>query len=277
MGEPIFFIENHLSVSEFPLHVLQGYENAVAQTALQEFRVADGRRSPYDSWSGVGTNIEYILKNTMDRTRASNMVYLDRGYVVPRLIYEVSDDDFGTTQLVFDITLPTVSATGSVDDALGVRTEEGGWVKRFPVRSAKYERFRIPAMGAGLKPTIVGLKCGLAWAPGAFRRPFAPDRNALVTQRAQTDSGWIGGGRATPRREGVLNFKLTTEYDYAQGRYHIGLFDANKAAVIVPDSDQAERAFVAIRQEPAHGLGKEADYFYEQGELPYLEWEPKRR
>lgn len=277
MGEPLLLVENHLSVAEFPFHVLQGYEGGVAQTAQQEFRVADGRRSPYDAWSGVGTNTEYILKNTMDRTRAANAVFLDRGYVCPRLIYEVSDDDFGTTQTVFDITLPTISSTGSVDDSMGVRTEEGCWLKRFPVRSARYERFRIPPMGAGLKPSIVGLKVGLAWAPGALRRPFAPDRNALMVQEVSSDSGWLGRGRATPRREGVMNFKMTTEYDYALGRYHISLFDAGKSIIIIPDTEQAERAFAAVRLQPAHGLGRDPDYFYEQGELPYVEWEPRRR
>ncbi|MGH2406420.1 MAG: hypothetical protein ACRDGN_18455, partial [bacterium] len=260
MGELIFFIDDHLSVTQYPLHVLTPSEEAAGAEA---FRVADGRRSPLDRWTGVTLNTEYSLKNTMDRVRSSDMVFLDRGYVVPRLIYEVSDDNFTTTQSVFDITLPTVTATGSVDDALGVRTEEGAWIKRFPARTAKYERFRIPAMGAGLKPSVVGLKVGLAWLPGAVRRPFAPDRNALIVTETSSDSGWLGRGRATSRREAQLNFKLTTEFDYAVARYHLGLYDTGKPAVIVPNDAQAERAFMALRLPSAHGLGRAPDWFYE--------------
>jgi len=275
MSDPVLLIENHLSITQFGLHVLTPSEEA---TGTEAYRVADGRRSPLDRWTGVTLNVEYSLKWAMDRPRAADVIWCDRGYVCPRLILEYSDDNFATpAQAVFDITLPTASMPGSIDSAFGVRTEEGCWIKRFPVRTASYGRIRIPAMGAGLKPSIVGLMVGLSWTPGPLRRPFGPDRNALVVNETPTDSGWLGRGRAVKRREGSLGFMTTSECDYALGRYHIDHFDRGRPMVIVPNDEQAERSFVAVRQPPVHGLSREPSYYYEQGELPYVEWEPRRR
>src|SRR5687767_10516636 len=116
---PRFCVDNHLSVQQYPLVALQGYENAVAQTSGLEFRIADGRRSP-GGWTGLSSNVEYILKWTNDRPRGADYCAVDRGHNLTRLIYEVSNDDFAVaanTESVFDITFPTVSATGTIDDA----------------------------------------------------------------------------------------------------------------------------------------------------------------
>jgi hypothetical protein len=108
-------------------------------------------------------------------------------------------------ETVVSITLPAASAPGSLDDTLGVRTEEGAWVKRFSLRAAKYWRWYVPAMGVGLKPQVVGLYLGLAFAPNYFNRPLDDDGDVLVVTESQSELGWIGRGPQGRQRQGVIS------------------------------------------------------------------------
>jgi hypothetical protein len=271
--------DNLLSVSQYPLVVLQGYENAVAQTAGEEFRVADGRRSP-GGWSGVTTNVEYILKWTNDRTRSLDYVLVDRGYTLTRLICELSDDDFASpAQLVFDITLPTVTATGAVDDALGVRTEDGMWLKGFPVRGSKYGRLRMPAMGAGLRPRFRAYP-GLSYKRTRYDVPFSDDTDVLKVQEVVTPAGVRGRGTRSNPRRGVIHFQMHEEsFEYPLFRDHVlTKFGRGAPMCIVHDDQQADRAVLAIREGEAElGTQVTADRLTQRvGIVPWVEHDPMR-
>jgi len=250
---PFFGVDNHLSVTQYSDVALLGYENGVAQTAGLEFRVADGRRSP-GGWTGISTNVEYILKWTNGRQRGADYCAIDRGHNLSRLIYEVSDDDFtGLPQLVFDITFPTASMTGAVDDPFGVRTEEAAWIKAFGFRAFKYGRFRIPAMGVGLKPMFRAYT-GLSYRRARYDLPFIDDRNHLNVQEWTTPAGVRGRGQAAVSRQGQIDFQMTLEsLEYPTFRDHIiNKFGGDFGKVgspmwIIHDDQQADRAVLTMR------------------------------
>lgn len=272
-GDPCILVENHLSVRQFPLVTLVGNEEA---TGHEAFRVADGRRSPLDFWTSITTNQEATLTWTNDRVRAWNMVALDRGHNLAgiRVIHEASDDNFATTQTVFDITLPAATAPGSLDDALGVRTEEGAWLKRFPTRSAKYGRLRIPAMGVGLKPQIVGVWAGLTLTPPQLGLPHAPDQDEFTVEETVSQAGWRGRTAPVVVRVGTITLKLTDTFAYELARYHLqGHFGRGRATWIIHDDLQADRAVLALRPQGRLGLARDPGWFYPAGQVEWIEHE----
>lgn len=276
MGAPVFLADSLFSKMQYPSHTIVANE---AAAGFEAFRVADGRRSPFDYWTPTTANASANVKVTCDRTRAANVIVLDRGHNLAgrQIKLEASDDDFTTTQTVLDLTMPSASAPGALDESLGVRTEEGAWVKRFPARAASYWRLTIPAMGAGLKPKVVGLWLGLSYSPDFLSRPHAPDEDELVVQESESDWGWIGRGETTPRRTGTILLKLTNLFDYDLARFHLqGLFGRGRPMWIVQDSDVAERAVLAIRPRNRFGFSREPDWFYHQGQIEWTEWEPSR-
>jgi hypothetical protein len=194
------------------------------------------------------------VQSVFDRQRAFNFIALDRGHnVAGKEVYFLATSDAtdfsGTYETVLSaLTLPSVCTPyGHIDNHSGVRTEEGAWVKRFPLRVAKAVRFQVSAMGAGLKPEIVGLWVGLA-VELRSRWPFEDDGSELVTVRMESESGWIGRGRRTRRRRGEIITKLQTHEQYDELiRYPIAsLFADGVPMWIVPDLTQAEKAVLAI-------------------------------
>jgi hypothetical protein len=273
MGDAYVLAENHLSTVQFPLHVLTPSEELAGAEAA---RVADGRRSALDYWTGTSTNVEYSLKWTMDRVRASTMLALDRGHNLTRLIYEVSQDNFTTVEPVFDVTLPTATAPGSLDDDFGVRTEEGAWLKRFPLRAAQYGRIRIPAMGAEQKPKIVGLWVGLGYAVDLLR-PLSDDQDEARADETTTPAGWRGSGPPGFVRTGTLRLELPDLFEYQRARYHLGPqghFGRRRPTWVVLDDAEAERALLAIRPVGTLGFAREPRWAFHKADVPFLEHEP---
>lgn len=279
MGLPVLLAENFLNIRQFASHAIAANEEA---TGHQVFRVADGRRSGLDYWTPVTANAQATITVQCDRTRVADCFVLDRGHNLAgkEVILECSDDAaFGTgnVQTCFDVFLPSSSATGDIDDALGVRTDEGAWIKRFSARSALYWRIRIPAMGASLKPQIVGAWVGQSYSPGFLKYPHEPDVDELRVLESETEGGARGSNTPINPRSGSLQVRLTTLLDYEVGRYHLQfLFGARKPTWLVHDEERAERALLAIRVPGRAGLGQTSDYFYPNGNIPWIEYEVLR-
>ena len=181
MSRAAVLVENLFSAIAYPLHVVAADEQA---TGHEAFRIANGRRSAFDYYESITANAQRIIKITCDRVRSANGCALDRGHNLggEQVVLEASDDDFATpAQTCFDIILPTTTAPGTLDDALGVRTEEGAWLIRFPQRTALYWRLRIPAMGAGVRPKIVGAWLG-NWYAFDPDFPVAADADDLIVE-----------------------------------------------------------------------------------------------
>lgn len=276
MDRPVLFGENWFSQAQFPLHTITADEEPAGKEA---FRCADGRRSSLDYATATTANDPWWLKAACDRTRAANMVALDRGHNLAgkQIKLEFSDDDFGTIQTAVDVVLPSVTATGSLDDALGVRTEEGAWLMRFPTRAAKACRLFVPAMGVGLKPQIVGLWAGLSYSPAHLYRPSAPDTDFLIVEETILSTGWVGRGKPGYRRQGTISLRMQDWFEYELARYHLQfVFGRSRPTWIIHDEDQADRAVLADRPGNTElGLVRErgSNWSYPQGQIAWVERE----
>lgn len=273
---PVFLVESLFSVRHFPLHTIVGNEEPAGTEA---FRFATLRRA--DHWSPSTFNADANLKVTCNRARAADFLCLwDHNLQGETLRIECSDDDFGTTQTIFNAVLPTISGTGDVDDALGVLTEDGMWLKRFPLRSAKYWRLFVPAMGANQKPSINGL-LGLSYGLTQYDYPFAPSDTELIVEESESEAGYLGRSSPMARRGGEITVKCRSDFDYELARYHLEQrFGSGSPMLIVHDDAQAERAAMAVRPKGGR-FGFRSDEQWPDGaegrrigQFPWLEWEP---
>lgn len=248
MTTSLLAVENLFSVTQFPNHTVAAEEEA---SGYEAFRVANGRRSASDYWTPTTANSDTWIKVTCDTVRGANFVALDRGHNLAgyTVRIDVSDDDFTTYQTAFSGVLPAAAAPGSVDDATGVRTDEGAWLKRFDLRTGRYWRLFVPAMGASLKPQVIGLWVGLAWQPErGLTLPVAPTAGDVVAQLIESAHGWQGRGRVTPRASGSLLYRAASEIEADLVEYHVeGHFGAYRPLWLIHDVRRSDRARLVVR------------------------------
>lgn len=261
------------AVTAYPLHTLIADEEAAGHEAS---RIATGRRSPYTNYyTAITANQQRTLTLTCDRVRSASFFVLDRGHNLggKQVVLECSDDNFATTQTAFDIVLPSVTTPQSLDDAFGCRTEEGAWVKRFPLRAALYWRLRIPAMGANLRPVIVGAHLSLPFTFDPWR-PWGPDQDELGGDMSESDAGWQGTSQVWTRNVDTLRIQLLTLYDYELARQTFGQhFAKRRPTWYVPDDSQAQNAKCIIRPMGVGGFVRAEQWFSERADIPYQEFE----
>lgn len=276
MGRPIFLVENAFNLLQFPLHALAANEEASGHEA---FRIANGRRSSLDYWTPTTLNVSANVKVTCDVSRTCDTFILDRGHNLggKEVILERSDNDFSSSTTVFDITLPSASAPGDIDDANGVVNEEGAWLKRFSPAGALGWRIRVPAMGASLKPQIVGAWLGQAYSPADIFRPLSVDGGTLYTQESASAMAWMGRGPRNFRREGDITLQFPDLTEYATARYHLHqrFHKEGRPMWIVFDDTKADVSLLALGPAGARwGFTREPQWFAERVSMPYLEHEP---
>jgi hypothetical protein len=188
------------------------------------------------------------------------------------VILERSDDNFSTSATVFDIVIPTASGTGSLDDSFGVLSEESAWIVRFPKVSAYYWRLRIPAMGASLRPKIVGAHLSNSFAFDPWR-PTAPDQTEAGGDMAESDAGWQAVGAPWLRRTDTLRIQLQTLFDYELAATAFRHWDLRRPCWLVPDETYAQTARCIIRPNGVAGFSRAPDWFPHKIELPAIEHE----
>ena len=279
---PAFLVENFGSVVQFPGVTIAGSEELSGHEA---YHVANGRRDSGDYWSSITPNNPASLTWPLDRTRGADMLALDRGHNLAGATVSLlcSNDNFTTSETVFTATIPLTSIPGgTLDGANGCVTEEGAWVKRFPLRAARYWRFSIPALGSGIVAQVVGCWLGKSFYPSSqsdwlFTVPTSADGGTLQGLEATSEAGWVGRGLQTDRREGTIPLKLVSHFSYDLARYHLqALFGYGRPMWIVFDDSIAERSFCAIRPQPQFGFRREQQWAYPQAMIPYQEHEALR-
>lgn len=278
---PFLLVDNLGNGRMYPGHTIAGNEEAAGHEAVRAF---DNRRSGADYWTPTTPNNDANLMITCDRIRAADMVVLDRGHNLAGVLVEVQvSQDNATWETVVTATLPAASSPASLDSVNGVRTEEGAWLKRFPVRAGTYWRLLIPAMGANLLPIVVGCWIGKSFAPVThqdwlFQRPVGPGLDTLQGIEQASEAGWMGNGQLTQRRQGTLVLRLTNLFDFDLGRWNIeAQYGLRRPLWVGFDDSQPDRAFLAIRPLAEQtGFTSTAQYFFPQASIPYLEHEPSR-
>jgi len=251
MADPAFLVENFYSLTQFIAHVVDAEEEA---SGRQAFRVANGRRSGSDFWTPTTGNSDTWLRVDNVVSRQAATIALDRGHNLPgkTVLLQRSTDNFAAdTTTVFTATIPSATSPDdtALSDANGVLTPEGAWVKSFTAVSSRYWRLLINAMGAGLKPIVVGLWLGDSWLPGKLTLPMTDEDDVLVLQETVLGStGWVGGTLPVRRRQGELVFKLSSIAAYANAAKHIrDNFGLRRPMWIVHDTSRGERAVLAVR------------------------------
>lgn len=273
MGSPAILVENFYSLRQNSSHTLSASENS-----SNAVFVGASRRSVYDAYTSATSNLDAWLRALCDRLRTANMVVVDRGHNVAgkTVNVQLSADAFITnTETAFTGAVPSTTGAGSLDDDFGVLTPEGSWLKRFNPRYSLDWRVFIPAMGASLKPIVTGLWLGQCWTPGDPWRPHAPQVTELVVQETESDLGWIGRGKSTPRKAGFLHFKFLTLFNAELAAQHLEHIAKGRAFWIIPDDARADQAFLAVIPKTSIGLVLEQNYFYPSLDLPYIEYDPQ--
>jgi hypothetical protein len=276
MSGPAFLVDNFFSATQYPSATVAGEEEA---TGHEAWRVADGRRSALDYWTPTTANSSTYVGVDLGSAKAATMVALDRGHNLAGLAgvtVQYSSDNFASdTHDAATVTIPASSSDDtSLDATNGCTTPEGAWLKRFNSASARYWRFTIPAMGAGLAPQIVGLWLGVSWEPNGIAFPFAEDDATPMAEATQTPWGWEGSGIVTRRRSGSFLVRVSGT-DYATAATHLrDNWLRRRPMWIVPEDARAERAVLA---DCALGATQAFPFTASQRReitLPWLEREP---
>lgn len=281
MAGPLFLSENILNTLLFTGHTLTASEEAAG---FEVWRIADGRRSEFDYWTGLTANTQQLITlNCGTQVRAANCLFLDRGHNLAGFSFalDVGFDNVNW-QTVVSITLPTVSITNLLTDrSAGVRTEEGAWGMLFssgvtPPYTGNYWRLRIPAMGSGLYPKIVGAYLGMAYQPvNPFLDPWDDDQRSLTAQRIITPYAWQGVGPRGRVRQGSIRFNLNTDGEYDLARLHLGgYYGDGYPTWLVHDIAQADRACLIAVPDGPLSIGFQPNWFPRQTSFNYLEHEP---
>lgn len=278
MGLPAFLVDNLWSVRQYLNNALTANEEAIG---AEVFRIADGRRSRRDNWTPLTTNAVATITADAVTTIQPTGLFLDRDHNMAGEVVELrrSTDDFsGSDVLVFSATIPAAAAVGGdIDDANGITTDEGAWIKRFAATTAtRYWRLRFPAMGTDLKPRIVGSILGEFWEPGRVYRPVTDEDDELRTKEISTSWGWSARTIQIRQRVGTLNFRLESAAAYDDAAIHIrDNFGQGRLMVIIHDDERGERAVLAQRTLGRAGFQFPPNWGNRAAIVPWSEYEPR--
>lgn len=277
-NEPVIFSESILNRLAFPGHTLLGDQEPAG---FESWHVATGRRAPTNSWRGSTTNQQRTLTVTCDRVRGCNMLAIDRNSNVrgAALSVQGSNDNFTTTRTVWTGTVPSaITSPGDLDNTNGVLTEEGAFLVRFTTDAYAYWRLVVPALGSGIVPIIGGAYLGMGLQLDYLARPYSENQHDVMRETVTIPaSGWMGGTTPVPRRSGTLSLRLSDEWTYELARLHIeGHFlQRARAAWIIPNRNQAERAVLAVRSPGMQGFSIDSGWGFQQGNIGWMEHEPR--
>lgn len=279
MGLPRLLVKNFFSRRIYPLHVLTpSAASGAGEIAGNEFgRVGDGCRDPFDFWTNATANTEVRGQVDCAIARDADMLVIDRGHNLAgkQVLLERSPDASAWTT-VLDVTIPSSSAPGTLDDSNGVVARDGAWLRHFSTATNRYWRVRIPAMGAGLRPQVVGIWLGPSWAPGYLDVPLAPDSHEIGGQEGATQAGWAIRSGLWVRRYGHVGLRLPLVADYDTALDHIQYqFGLNRPMWLVHDDARGDHAVLAVpplgRLEIAQ---RRPGWFYPWVEFDWIEHEP---
>lgn len=277
MGRPLFFVENFYSSTQFPAHVVSASSE---EASYESWRVGTGRRSRQDRWMPTALDTAAWIRVDCAQARPATMVAIDRGHNLAGVQIKIqgSADAVAWTD-VLTATIPAAAAVaGDIDAANGITTEESAWLRRFASASYRYWRLWIPAMGAGLRPEVVGLWVGTSWTPELyFDLPWSEEGRFLQAEQSESDAGWVGIGQLKRGRSGEIDLKLRSETEYSdEARYHIAThFWSRRPMWIVYDDEATERAVLAVPRLGDVGFGRQQGWGPRQSRIAWLEHEAK--
>jgi len=278
MARPLFLVENFASGRQFSSHVLSA---SSTEAGLDVRFVGTGRRQrDLNRWAPSTLNADAYVQITFDRVRMFSHIGIDRDHNLGghTVAVRVSNDGFTSYTTAASATMPSsVFPYSRLSDGLPIRTEEGAILWSTGQHSAKAVRIHIPAMGAGLKPEIVGIHIGLGWEPEhALQKPYSHGKIRLVYDVERSPEAWAAAGTIGKLRVGQPSL-LLEPLEYADARYHIEeLFLSRKPMWLAVDQDEAEKARYVVAPPGDAGFEKRTGPWSGWvGEFSYEESEPR--
>ena len=279
MGRPVILAENLFNRLIFPDHTLSASET---ETGTDVANIGTGRRQrELSRWSSVSLNTLAWVQSTFDRVRVFNFLFIDRGHNLDgkEVGVRVSSDGFTTFTEIGPYTIPSqVFPYSRLSDGRPLRTEEGAIVWSLGEHGGEQIRLNIPAMGAGLKPELVNVMCGMWFRPEhAQVKPFDFGQRELTYKEIVSPQAQAGAGEIASRIVGEVRLKLASRDEYALARYHLEqLAFRRKPMVLIHDDEEAEKTQVVYVPPGRHGFAIEpGDWSEFQGSFPYHENEPE--
>lgn len=279
MGNAVFLSENVFSGTQFPGHTVAGNEEPDGNEA---YHVGTARRTASrNMWTTSTANAEATLSVAMDQPRGVDTFVLDRGHNLggyPIVVEGSNQSDYSTVSTLASVTIPSsYGGPSDLDSAPGVVTEEGAWMIRVDLGAFQYLRLRIPAMGSGLKPQVVGFYAGKSFEPTfLLDLPWSWGGRELLYDSVVSDTAWVGATRPASRRTDQLTLKLTDEAEYDLARYHVeSLFWRREVMWYVQDSSMAERSYLGACPPGTYAFQRRSDWAFMQASFPIVEHEPK--
>lgn len=254
MGRLVMLAENVFNPRLFPAHALSAVSEAADPVNPHDVEViASGRRQRSENyWTPTALNTAAWVRSSFNRVRVVDMVALDRGHNLAGKTVRVqaSSDGFLTYSERSALIPSSVFPYSRLSQTNGIRTPEGAWLYRFLALSGTSVRFYIDAMGANLRPEIVGLYLGLSFrATNPVIKPSSHGRRQLDYEVIKAPSMWAGAGQVSQRKNLPINLRLE-DGDYPSAVYHWEeLFMRARPSWVVPDDEQAEKAYLS-RAEP---------------------------
>jgi hypothetical protein len=272
-----FLVANLLDTSIYRQHVLSAEEEA---TGREVARLADGRRAARDRWEPTTANSETWFGVTCNRVRAADMLVIDRenNLTGATVSVRVSSDGFATYSTAWSGVLPTVTSYGQTLDS-PVRTGEGAYLVAFPMMAGLSWRVYVAAMGAGILPRIAGAWLGQSWTAeiGPLLAGFDDESGSLSMPSIATPALWRGVGRIARQRSARLSYRVRDEYEWAELRYHVDLYHRGHTMWVVPESSQAERAYLAQHPGGAYSVPFEGNRTGRELVTDLTEHQPRAR
>lgn len=278
MGKVLLCAENLLNATYFPGGTALAANEEPA--GFEAVKIARGSRSLLNKWTMSTAATEGRVTRVFDQVRSFDFLYLYNhnlgGKTLKLWVTSDATDFTGTYEEIFNITVPNATASLPADNTNGVKTEDGAFLIRFPLRVGKAVRFVIPSLGAGLKPEIGYGLLGLSWSAEFPSDPHHDSDTELITELEQTDAGWRGAGRVAAPRQGSLTLELSSFWAYDLARYHLeGHFALRRPMVLIQDDEQADRAVLAVRPPGRAGFRFTPDWPYRSGVVEWEELEAK--
>lgn len=270
-----FLSENFFDTTYFTGHTVTAESDV---TGHEPFRVGNARRHTTDYWTSDTDNQDSWIRVEMDQARDFDMLAIDRGHNLEGETVQLqgSNDGVGWTTIL-NFTVPSsVASGGDLRNSPGIKTEEGVYLRQFTTETYSWARLYVPAMGAGLRPQVVGLYVGLSWAPEYPPiMPYAPLSQELRYQVTESDRAWMGSSQAAHRRSVEIALQLGSESEYDDARIHIeNRTFRGKVTWFVPDQEKSERAWLGKAPPGQYEFVRNRDWSYWQTRFPLVEESP---
>jgi hypothetical protein len=262
-GKPRLCAENFFDTIRNPSHVVTASSYVVGN---EPWRVGAARREARNHWKPTTDNTDAWVKADCGVVKTADFfaLYADHNLAGYSIYLEASNDDFTTKTRVVEITVPSSTAPSS---RLAVppyaRTWDGCLVGRFQPQTARYWRLYVPAMGASLRPQVVGLQVGqsVQFTNGAIF-PYSDARVELAYDEVLSPALWAAATRKAQRRTSgntplAIPLELG-ELDLVE-RHLTGIFWKGSVMWIVTNDQRAERSVLAYAPRGDHGPTQTAE------------------